>query len=373
MGFYMIVFGLAGLAAIASVIYVTVAFHRIFSLGILKKLGKTARFLLSMLPLVSLGLIAVLANVITSIVIWIHIAAFLLLCDIVSLCFKKLVKDKAKRLAWTFVIAMALCAGYLCYGAINAVTVVRTDYSLSSEKLSDGESITIAQITDSHLGTTMDGERFAGYVEEICSAQPDILVVTGDFIDEDTTNEDMLVACRALGKANTRYGVYFVFGNHDQNSYGGSREFSTDTLRDMLTECGVVVLEDESVLVDDRFYVCGRRDASYNYSGRTRASAAEITSGLDKSKYIVMLDHQPIEYREESDAGVDLLLSGHSHGGQMIPLGIISELLKANDQVYGHEKVGGADCIVSAGISAWGIPLRTGVVTEYVIIGVEAE
>lgn len=87
------------------------------------------------------------------------------------------------------------------------------------------------------------------------------MAICGDFVDDDTEKEDLLLACEALGKLKTTYGVYFVYGNHDKGYYN-SRDFSSEDLRTALTENGITVLEDEAVLVDDSFYVIGRKDRS---------------------------------------------------------------------------------------------------------------
>ncbi len=131
------------------------------------------------------------------------------------------------------------------------------------------------------------------------------------------------------------------------------------------------MLLDESVLVDDRFYVIGRRDAGYG--GSDRESASDLISDLDKKKYMIMLDHQPTDYEAEADAGVDLVLSGHTHGGQLWPLEYIQPLMSENDNVRGHERLKNTDFIVTDGISDWAIYFRTGCRSEFVIIDVDGK
>ena len=83
-----------------------------------------------------------------------------------------------------------------------------------------------------------------------------------------------------------------------------------------------------------------------------------------------MLDHQPSDFAREAAAGADLVLCGHTHGGQFIPIRRAGELLGVNDRTYGYERRGGTDFIVSSGISNWTFRFKTGCFSEYVVIDV---
>ena len=100
---------------------------------------------------------------------------------------------------------------------------------------------------------------------------------------------------------------------------------------------------------------------------------SDLTAGLDKSKYMIVLDHQPNDYEAEAIEGSDLVLSGHTHGGHLFPAGQIGKLMGANDRVYGTERRGTTDFIVTSGISGWAIPFKTGTFSEFVIIDVKKQ
>ena len=134
-----------------------------------------------------------------------------------------------------------------------------------------------------------------------------------------------------------------------------------------MTEAHVTILEDASVLVDDRFYVTGRQDRTV----ANRAGASDLTRDLDPDHYIIMLDHQPNDYANEAASGADLVLSGHTHGGHIFPAGLIGRLMGANDRTYGLEQRDRTAFIVTSGISGWAIPFKTGTFSEYVVIHVE--
>ena len=102
-----------------------------------------------------------------------------------------------------------------------------------------------------------------------------------------------------------------------------------------------------------------------------RVSMAELITPLDKSKYMIVLDHQPADYENQERAGVDLVLSGHTHGGQLFPLNQVGKWIGVNDLIYGHERRGKTDFIVTSGISSWAIQFKTGTKSEFVVIDIQ--
>ena len=97
----------------------------------------------------------------------------------------------------------------------------------------------------------------------------------------------------------------------------------------------------------------------------------DLLHNLDKGKYMIVLDHQPADFVNQAKSGVDLVLSGHTHGGQLLPFNQVGKWIKANDLIYGHEKRKNTDFIVTSGISAWAIKFKTGTKSEFVIIDVK--
>lgn len=249
--------------------------------------------------------------------------------------------------------------------------VWQTNYFLTTSK--QVPSLKIAMITDAHLGTTFDAKGFEKHLQMIQKQNPDMLVVIGDYVDDATTKEQMINSTRALGKIKTKYGIYFVFGNHDKGYYKSSyRGFSSKELVAELTKNNVIVLRDETVLLDNAFYLIGRRDASERTGqGTPRKTMSELTSNLDKSKYMIVLDHQPTDYQKQSESGVDLVLSGHTHGGQLFPFNQVGKWIRANDFIYGYTRWNQTDFIVSSGISAWSIQFKTGTKSEFVLITIK--
>lgn len=264
---------------------------------------------------------------------------------------------------------------YLGAGFVSANHVWQKEYTITTAK--QVGTLRVALLADSHVGTTFDGEGLKKHIARINAQQPDVAVIVGDFVDEGTDREDMIAACRALSMLKAPYGVFFVFGNHDKGQYSnGERGYSGEELAARLKENGVIVLQDETVLIDDRFYLVGRQDASEELDfGRSRADIAALTHDLNKDSYIIVLDHQPRDYTAEAASGADLVLSGHTHGGQLFPLMQLNRWfrLSGDDNIYGLQHREGTDFIVTSGISDWAIQFKTGCRSEYVILTIQGQ
>ena len=139
---------------------------------------------------------------------------------------------------------------------------------------------------------------------------------------------------------------------------------------ELLDKANITLLRDEGVLIDDSFYLYGRPDYSRPGRGITsRKTPEEITASLDKSKPIIVADHEPNELQEMADAGVDMDLSGHTHDGQMFPGNITTKLMWENS--YGYIKKDNMHSIVTSGVGLFGPNMRVGTIAEVVIIDVK--
>lgn len=365
-----LIFGALAIGSVLGIIYLISRFARF---RVVKKTEKGRRifgFLIGLVPVlaIALGTGALLGEINAAIVI-LHLMAFWLLCDGISIITEK-VRGKKFTRYYAGIFAILITAAYLTCGWHLANHVWRTEYILETDK--QVGNLRIVLFADSHVGNTFSGEGFAKWVAKMQAEAPDIVVIAGDYVDDDTSKEDMIAACRALGTLEATYGVYYAFGNHDKGYYGPEyRGYSGANLIAELEKNGVTVLQDDIVLLDDNFYLIGRQDRSESQRGGSRASMAELTEGLDSEKYSIVLDHQPHDYDAQAASGVDLVLSGHTHGGQLFPFHRMGEWLELDDKSYGLERRGGTDFIVTSGISDWAIQFKTGCKSEYVVIDVK--
>ncbi len=323
--------------------------------------NKKLKLLISLSPLM-LFFIFAFFDLVNTIVIGFYIFIIFALTDIISLLVLKLFK---KRLSYniTGLISIITAILYLSHAYFLATNIIQTNYSIDTKK--NIENFRIVQISDTHIGSIFSGDVFISYMNRINALNPDIVVITGDFIDDDTAYDDMLKATFALGTLKAKYGVYFIYGNHDKGYYNSKKDTHQNLERE-LEKNDVIVLEDDVKNITDNIYLIGRKDSQ----DLNRLSISDITKDLDKEKYMIVLDHEPNDYENEKSSKVDLVLSGHTHGGQLYPLGQIGLMLKINDMVYGMKKIDDTVFIVNSGMGDWRIKFKTHTVSEYVVIDI---
>lgn len=351
--------------SVVGVVYLVTRVHRF---SFVRKFGETHRVLawLVCVPPVAILALFLLINTYAAAVVVVHVLAIWLLCDLVAFIARKIRKKERGTRYIAGAVAVGISVVYLSVGWFCAHHVFEVSYTFQTEKDLGGQPLRVVLISDSHIGITLDGEDFAREMQRVQGTAPDAVVICGDFVDDDTRKDDMLRSCQALGELKPTYGVYFVYGNHDKGYYR-YRNFTPQELLEALQKNGVTILQDEALLIDDRFYLVGRQDRSV----QDRMEMDALMDGLDGSKYTILLDHQPNDYANEAREGVDLALSGHTHGGHLFPAMFFGVWTGLNDRSYGTEVRGGTRFLVTSGISGWGVPFKTGAISEYVVIDIE--
>lgn len=361
----MFVFMIAGIIYLISRVCKTEVIKSIFgkSKAVQRIIATVVVLILAVISYLVIGSINTAIAIVHTLIIWIIID--IIVCIIEKKTHRKLNYNKV------FTMAVLILVIYFGLGWYEAHHVVGTQYTVETSK--NIEELRIVQLTDAHIGTTFDGEGFAKEMQKVQSENPDIVVITGDYVDDDTSKEDMARACEALGTLEITYGVYYVFGNHDKGYSNEDRGYGAEDLVRNLELNGVNVLQDETVLIGDSFYLIGRQDRSEESLSGKRATVEELVQNLDKEKYMIMLDHQPNDFDAQEKEEVDLVLSGHTHGGQFFPINYLGELTGENDMTYGLRKRENTTFIVSSGISDWAIKFKTGCKSEYVVVDIQPQ
>lgn len=363
---WLIIFAAVIITAIGGLIYLAAGFHRFAVVKKIAEKNKAAAWVISFAAVAVIALPWLLfVNAWAMAVVLIHLFLFNLIFDAVSFIASKIRKRKPERNIST-TAAMVFTAAYLSIGWYAAHNVVITHYDLTTEK-NIGEPLRIALIADVHLGITLDGDEFAEQMKRLDDLNVDAVMIAGDFVDDDSNRADMEKACAALGNIKTKYGVFFAYGNHDMGYFDGSRDFSVEDFAHELDKNGVTILIEDKIIMNDKICIIGRDDAY----AEGRMPIAEFMKNTPDSAYSIVLDHQPSDYDAEAESGVDLVLSGHTHGGHIFPTGYVGTLTGINDRIYGHEKRGNSDFIVTSGISGWAIPFKTGTKSEIVIVDIK--
>ncbi len=209
----------------------------------------------------------------------------------------------------------------------------------------------IVQISDVHIGPILDRRFCEHLVERVRDLDPDLVAITGDLVDGDARLLAEEVA--PLARLRARHGVYFVTGNHDH--YSGARAWCA-----ALAGLGVRVLrnEREEIRVGDAaFDLVGVDDHRGDVLGRDGGEdLPRALAGRDPSRPALLMAHDPSTFKRASAMGIDLQLSGHTHGGQIWPFGWMVRLVIPF--VAGLYRRGGAILYVSRGTGFWGPPMR---------------
>lgn len=250
-------------------------------------------------------------------------------------------------------VVLGLMVVIFGYGNVHYHHKVRVPLRLYIDK--PLRPLRIVAISDLHLGYTIGREELARWVEQINAERPDLILIAGDIIDDATEPVLSEGSHHVLADLYAPLGVYACLGNHE---YFTDRSASEELLRD----AGIRLLIDQAVLVDSSFYIVGRDDAMNN----SRQTISSLIQGLDSTKPIFLLDHQPRHLEQPEAAGVDLQISGHTHAGQVWP---ISWGVKAiYEQSHGYLRKGNTHFYVTSGIGLWGGKFRLGTQSEYVVI-----
>jgi predicted MPP superfamily phosphohydrolase len=297
-------------------------------------------------------------------VIYGHFLVSSLILEVFYLIFKKY--SLTKYIIPTGLAATIITSAFFIYGTYNINHLVKTTYTLTSDKIDD---LRILQISDLHMGRSLGTKRLEEYVKRMQADKPDIVFLTGDIFEEQTTKEELVEASALLGQIEAPLGIYYVFGNHDPQPYTDTPTFNQEDIRNTLTKNGVIVLEDESITIDD-LTILGRVDGGFTHENIKRMDSEELCLDVNQDNYIIILDHRPYDLEENASLGVDLQLSGHTHGGQLFPMRQLQTLF-SDELVYGERRIGDFHAITSSGISGVGYPIKTGAPSEYVIIDIE--
>ena len=218
-----------------------------------------------------------------------------------------------------------------------------------------GKPLRVVFFSDLHMGPLVGNGRVRALVERVNALRPDIVLLGGDIVDEDVSRLAEEKMAEALGKLSPRPGSFAVTGNHEY--YAGEEEAVS-----YLESAGIRVLRDETVTVEGRLVIAGRKDRTAARFGENRGSVKSLLEGAPKGLPVLLMDHQPRDLSEAEAAGVDLQLSGHTHNGQLFPFNLVTGRLFQVSR--GWKTLGRMKVLVSSGVGTWGPPMRTSAAPE---------
>ena len=289
-------------------------------------------------------------------------------------------KIPCRPAAW---IAFLACISFTAimngYGHRNAITNRVTSYTVQFTRDGSGaqpsaREMKIVLLSDMHLGVNTDLNQMEDMVRQVNEQAADVIFIAGDFFSStfEGVKEEELEKIFSQMKAEN--GVYYVWGNHDVEEpllFGFPLQKASLARRpakmdDFVRACGFRDINDKTLVIDNVQFA-GRKDMDKTGDGKNkRKSAAQLLGGLRTDMPTVVIEHEPYDLDELQKNGADLVLSGHTHGGQLWPGNILVRFMYKN--AAGQKKVGGMETITTAGIGTYGPPLRLGCAAEIPVI-----
>ena len=247
----------------------------------------------------------------------------------------------------TTLITMILVGVSVVYSCINTLGNPKvTELEIKVPNLSV-DKLTVVQLSDIHIDVTTNYDTIKKIVDITNSLNPDIIAFTGDLADTDITNT---YEKYGLLNLKSKYGTFAVSGNHEY--YRGITNYEN-----VCEKLNFKLLNNENVLIDDKFYVAGITDfqtsRAFNYKP---ANVNKALDGIDFSKPVIFLSHQPNPFFESQKFPVTVQLSGHTHAGQIPPFDIIEYFLYK--YFCGLYKDNDSYIYVTTGTRWWGPPMR---------------
>lgn len=250
------------------------------------------------------------------------------------------------------VVLLAVCISvYSTYEACKIPDVIKE--TIVSEKLS--RNLRIVQVSDMHITRATPNNKIIKIINEVNMQNPDVIVLTGDTVDDDIdTIRDKI---DLLSNLSAPYGVYAIMGNH---------EFYNDVyaFKRTIEAIGIKFLFNGGVHVaNSNIYISGLPDFSTMFE---RINLWRSIQNAKKSDFKVLLSHQPAIINSLNKELYDLVLSGHTHGGQIFPMHLMAK--KANQYLAGRYNINGIDLIISRGAGAWGPQMRLFAPSDIIVI-----
>ncbi|MFC6562524.1 metallophosphoesterase [Actinoplanes utahensis] len=257
----------------------------------------------------------------------------------------------------TAIFAGLTAAGITGYGVRTATGAPRIDrFAMPMAKLPRAmDGTRIAVVSDIHIGPLTGVSHAERIVQVINSVNADLVCVVGDLVDGSVAELGRFAA--PLGGIQSRHGAFFVTGNHEY--YSGAEEWIREVDR-----LGLRPLRNERVAIDG-LDLAGVNDLT----GEEQGDAPDFARALgdrDTSRPVVLMAHQPVAAKEAAPYGVDLQVSGHTHGGQMAPFNMLVKLQQP--VVSGFGEVDGVPVYVTNGAGYWGPPVRVGAPPQVTVI-----
>jgi uncharacterized protein len=288
---------------------------------------------------------------------WVFVLLYMLVCfllvDLLGLAHIVPQSLRFNSLVGTLGLVAVLAVVFVA-GNINYHHKHREEISLHAAKPL-AKPLKIVMLSDLHTGYHIRRAELSQWVDIINGEKPDLVLIAGDVIDRSV--EPLRKDRDAAEFRRIKAPVYACPGNHEYYS-------DIDKACRFFRMAGITMLRDSAVSVAG-INIVGRDDLT----NRRRKPLAELVSGIDSTRFTILLDHQPVHLDDAHKCGVDFELCGHTHNGQLWPVSWITRAMY--ECAYGHCSKGRTQYYVTSGIGIWGGKFRIGTRSEYVVMNLE--
>ena len=278
-----------------------------------------------------------------------------------SFCFCIILTVLGKILTWCHLptgwmgvatlVTLAVVWGLSFWGGFSAPQLKRIQV-----RIPGAPAMKLALLSDTHLGMGVSVKRFEKVMQRIEAQKPDALLLLGDIFEYGPNRS---AYAKRIKEAVTPLGTYGVFGNHEYYvGYENSKDF--------FKQAGITLLENSSALLPNGVQIAGLKDIR---TAHVQAQdVARLLDGLNQQQTIILLSHTPLLAQTAAAHGADVMVSGHTHNGQLWPFNYLVKL--QFPQSYGLFDIGDMKFYITSGVFYWGIPLRFLAPSEIVIVEV---
>lgn len=251
---------------------------------------------------------------------------------------------REKNITLPVLLGITTIIGIIGYIHMNTITV--NDYEINVPKASKNKSITAAVIADTHIGISAHKDTIDTIIDRINEMDPDVVLLLGDIFDENTSTDEMEYFSEKFKQVRSRYGSYFVYGNHEN--------MADDDAARYLKDAGIKLLEDDKAVIAGDITLVGML-SEYDSSGDP-ADRIIKQKKVDMTKPVIVLKHEPLGIQQIADAGADVSMHGHTHGEQFpltyLPFSFL------NDMMCGTKQFGEMTAFTTQGAGGWGFHFK---------------
>lgn len=291
------------------------------------------------------------------------------LTDLILKITGKITSVPAKTELMVWMGASCLIAVLFCYGSWQAQQIKTVNYHVAIDKSANNKQkkIRAVLISDLHLGYVNDAKKLKKIVTKINQINPDIIFISGDLFDGNyKALQDVDGIKKQFNRLSSTYGTYMCWGNHDAGE-------SFEKMKDLVEASNITLLEDEMTVIGEEILVVGRKDSRpIGSQDGQRKSMKEQFEKVGNQLPKIILDHQPSTIDEYYNPN-ELILSGHTHQGQIFPFSLVTKAYFTVDYGYYRKNENSPQVIVSSGVGTWGPPMRIGTQSEIVQIEITIE